>query len=162
MTIAPVAAGEATIAVTATDTGGSNTGAVQRFKVTVWSATAVDYDTDDDGLIEIRTPRQLDAVRHDPDGDGTPAAGGAASYRAAFADAVDRLGCAGSEGCTGYELAADLDFDTNANGVADAGDAYWNGGLGWTPIGSTDQTVRRDLRRQRADHRQPVHRRDLF
>ena len=34
----------------------------------------------------------------------------------------------------GYELVADLDFDTNANGSADAGDAYWNEGAGWDPI----------------------------
>ena len=34
----------------------------------------------------------------------------------------------------GYELVADLDFDTNANGSADAGDAYWNEGAGWAPI----------------------------
>ena len=71
VTITPVAAGEATITVTATDTGGSNTSADQRFIATVWSATAVDYDSDDDGLIEIRKLQQLDALRHDLDGDGT-------------------------------------------------------------------------------------------
>ena len=117
-------------------TGGSNTSAVQRFTVTVWLSTAVDYDADDDGLIEIGTLPQLDAVRHDLDGDGTPAPGQGAAYRAAFADAVDRLGCAAVDGCTGYELAADLDFDTNGSGGPDAGDAYWNGGAGWEPIGS--------------------------
>ena len=135
VTLTPVAAGTATITVTATDTDGSNTSAEQRFVATVWSATAVDYDTDDDGLIEIRALSQLDAVRHDLDGDGEPAADGAASYRTAFPDAVERLGCGGIDGCTGYELAANLDFDTNGSGGADAGDAYWNGGVGWTPIG---------------------------
>ena len=136
VTITPVGEGEATITVTATDTAGSNTSATQRFTATVWSATAVDFDTDDDGLIEIATLAQLDAVRHDLDGDGTPAAGGTAAYGAAFADAVDRLGCAGIDGCTGYELAADLDFDTNGSGGPDAGDTYWNGGAGWDPIGT--------------------------
>ena len=101
VTVTPVAAGTATITVTATDTAGSNTSTEQRFVATVWSTTAVDYDTDDDGLIEIRTLAQLDAVRHDLDGDGTPSPGGAASYRTAFANAVDRLGCDGVDGCTG-------------------------------------------------------------
>ena len=44
------------------------------------------------------------------------------------------MGCP-TTGCVGYELSANLDFDTNGNGVADAGDAYWNGGAGWEPIG---------------------------
>ena len=136
VTITPAGTGAATITVTATDAAGSNTSAGQRFRATVWPATAVDYDADDDGLIEIATPAQLDAVRHDLDGDGTPASGGATSYRAAFADAGDGLGCGGVDGCTGYELAADLDLDTNGSGGPDAGDDYWNGGRGWDPIGS--------------------------
>ena len=136
VTITPAGTGAATITVTATDAAGSNTSARQRFRATVWPATAVDYDADDDGLIEIATPAQLDAVRHDLDGNGMPASGGATSYRAAFADAGDGLGCGGVDGCTGYELAADLDLDTNGSGGADAGDDYWNGGLGWDPIGT--------------------------
>ena len=31
-----------------------------------------DYDRDDDGLIEISTLEQLDAIRHDLNGDGKP------------------------------------------------------------------------------------------
>ena len=135
VTITPVAAGAATIMVTATDTMGSNTSTEQRFIATVWSATAVDYDADDDGLIEIQELAQLDAVRHDLDGDGVPVPGRATSYRAAFANAVDEMGCAGVDGCTGYELADNLDFDTDMSGAADAGDDYWNGGTGWEPIG---------------------------
>ena len=38
-------------------------------------------------------------------------------------------------GCVGYELTADLDFDTNGSNDADAGDTYWNNGMGWAPIG---------------------------
>ena len=77
-------------------------------------------------------------MRHDLDGDGTPVSSGSSAYGAAFPDAVSGLGCAAS-GCTGYELATDLDFDTNGSGVADAGDAWWNGGSGWAPIGSREQ-----------------------
>ena len=136
VTIAPAARGRAAITVTATDAGGSNTTATQRFSVQV----LVDYDTDDDGLIEVATLAQLDAVRYDADGDGAadpPASPGPPDhpelYAVAFPHAVDGMGC-GAGGCAGYELAADLDFDTNGNGVADAGDAYWNDGAGWVAI----------------------------
>ena len=135
VTITPVAAGRATITVTATDASGSNTAATQRFTVTVWSATAVDYDSDDDGLIEISSLAQLDAIRHDRGGDGGSTADGKTAYEAAFSDAVDWMGCNDLQGCSGYELTADLDFDTNGNGAADAGDTYWNNGEGWVPIG---------------------------
>ena len=39
--------------------------------------------------------------------------------------------------CSGYELTANLDFDTNGNGEADEGDVYWNSGSGWIPIGES-------------------------
>ena len=39
--------------------------------------------------------------------------------------------------CAGYELTANLDFDTNGNGEADEGDVYWNSGSGWIPIGES-------------------------
>ncbi len=98
----------------------------------------VDYDSDDDNLIEITTLAQLDAIRWDLDGNGPPAGSLRSSYVAAFTNAIDdSMGCPGT--CAGYELAADLDFDTNGDGRMDiAGDDYWNGGKGWQPIG-TDQ-----------------------
>ena len=135
VTITPVAAGRTTISVTATDASGSNTAATQRFTVTVWSATAVDYDSDDDGLIEISSLAQLNAIRHDRGGDGGSTADGKTAYEAAFSDAVQWMGCNALQGCSGYELTADLDFDTNGNGMADSGDTYWNNGEGWVPIG---------------------------
>ena len=140
VTITPVAAGRTTITVTATDASGSNTAATQRFTVTVWSATAVDYDSDDDGLIEIDSLAQLDAIRHDRGGDGGPTADGKTAYESAFSDAVEWMGCNALQGCSGYELTADLDFDTNGNGTADSGDTYWNNGAGWVPIGGHGTT----------------------
>ena len=134
VTFTPVAAGTATITVTATDTDGSMAGGTQTLTVTVLPSSATDYDTDDDGLIEITTLARLDVVRHDLDGDGAPTADGAAAYAAAFATVGDRQACGGLVGCVGYELDADLDFDTNSNGSADAGDTYWNNGAGWKPI----------------------------
>ena len=127
--ITPETGGRAIITVTATDSVGSNPSATQRFSVSVGN----DYDSDDDRLIEIRTLAQLDAMRHNLDGGVIP--DDRAAYDLAFPAPIDRMGC-GIEGCSGYELMADLDFDTNGSGTADAGDTYWNGGAGWAPIGS--------------------------
>ena len=93
------------------------------------------YDTDGDGLIEVSDLMQLDAIRWDLDGDGSHASN-TTGYNAAFPNAVASMGCPDS-GCSGYELISDLDFDTNGNGRADAGDDYWNDGQGWEPIGQS-------------------------
>ena len=135
VTITPVAAGRTTITVTATETGSTNLSASWSFRVTVWTGTGVDYDADDDGLIDIFTLAQLDAIRHDPNGDGVPVQSGTAAYTMAFPIAATGMGCPSSGGCTGYELERDLDFDTNADGSVDAGDEYWDNGRGWEPIG---------------------------
>ncbi len=87
----------------------------------------IDYDADGDGLIEIATVAQLNAIRWDLDGDGAADAGAdAARYAAAFPDAATspRMGC--DSGCTGYELRASLS-------LSGAGDAL----SGWAPIGSS-------------------------
>ena len=111
------------------------------------SAGDTDYDIDDDGLIEVSSLAQLDAIRWDMNGGGSPDLLAFRSYyAAAFPDAVSGMGC--PYGCKGYELTTDLDFDTNGNGQADAGDTYWNEspgsyGSGWTPLGerSTESAV---------------------
>ena len=40
------------------------------FAAPAGAQTTVDYDADDDQLIEIDSPAQLNAIRHDLDGDG--------------------------------------------------------------------------------------------
>ena len=85
----------------------------------------LDMDDDNDGLIEISTLEQLDLMRYDAA--GTSLNG-------------DSTGCPAA-GCNGYELVADLDFDSNGNGVADDGDLFWNGGEGWEPITLLDGSV---------------------
>ena len=138
VTATPMAGGAATLSVSATDGEGSGETALQAVQVIV----RVDYDGDDDGLIEVADLGQLDAIRFDPDGDATVGSGGspriptsalADAYDAAYPDRLQGMGCHG--GCIGYELMADLDFDTNGSGAADAGDRFWNDGLGWEPIG---------------------------
>ena len=62
-----------------------------------------DYDTDDDGLIEVANAAQLNAIRWDPNGDGVVASEDQANYDLAFPGAVAGMGCPAS-GCTGYEI----------------------------------------------------------
>ena len=90
-------------------------------------------DRDGDGLIEVDNLTQLDAIRWDTDGDGIS---DNADYAAAFYDADTGTMCSVAS-CAGYELTANLDFDTNGNGEADEGDVYWNSGSGWIPIGES-------------------------
>ena len=139
-------------------------------------AAAAVSDVVDDGLIEIATLAQLDAVRHDLDGDGVPAGAGAAAsgatapgaaagsgaaavagaaaHAAAFAEAAEGMGCPAA-GCLGYELAADLDFDTERQRRSGHRDAFWNGGAGWRPP-HVRRPIRRGVRGQRADGVAPV------
>ena len=93
-------------------------------------------DRDGDGLIEVDNLTQLDAIRWDLDGDGIS---DNADYAAAFSEADTGTLCS-TASCAGYELTAKLDFDTNGNGEADEGDAYWNGGDGWVPIGESNDS----------------------
>ena len=90
-------------------------------------------DRDGDGLIEVDNLMQLDAMRWDLDGDGIS---DNVDYAVAFSDADTGTLCSVAS-CAGYELTANLDFDTNGNGEADEGDAYSNGGSGWNPIGQS-------------------------
>ena len=105
----------------------------------VTAQTIIDYDTDDDGYIEVSNHAQLDSIREDLDGNGDPTSGGSAAYNNDFPNreggAAGRMGCP-SGNCVGYELTADIDLDTNGNGSFDSGDAYYNGNAGWNPIGA--------------------------
>ena len=110
--------------------------------------TTADYDADADGLIEIGSLAQLNAMRWDLDGDGAASSGNAASYAAAFPTPRGGGVCptaTSGTACRGFELTTDLDFDTDGDGrtwtetggvvVGDDGDDYDNGGLGWEPVG---------------------------
>ena len=136
LTLTPRVPGIVVVTVRATDSSGLSVTAAVTVTVAVGTR---DYDVDDDGLIAVATLAQLDAIRYDLNGDGVvDVASDWPSYYAAFAEGAIDMGCPG--GCTGYELTANRDFDTNGNGVADAGDDYWNGGDGWAPIGGTGST----------------------
>ena len=100
--------------------------------------STVDYDMDNDGYIDVANHAQLNAIRHDLNGNGDATH---ADYVAAFPNRVTtssgRMGCP-SGTCTGYELMNDIDLDTDGDGNigTDSGDAYYNGGNGWQPIGT--------------------------
>ena len=87
------------------------------------------FDTDGDGLIGIEFLEQLDAIRHDLDGDGiADDDSGIEAYGAAFPGMV-------CNNCNGYELVRPLDFndaDSYASGAINAG---WTVGAGWRPVG---------------------------
>ena len=72
--------------------------------------TITDYDANDNGLIDISSIAQLNAIRHDLDGNGVTAA---AAYDTAFPDretsATGTMGCPAGA-CNGYELTASLTF----------------------------------------------------
>ncbi len=93
-----------------------------------------DYDTDNDNLIEVTNLGQLDAIRHDLNGDGSYAALAARQYEQVYPNPLVGMGCPNT--CQGYELTADLDFDTKGRAGVGPADPYWNGGAGWEPIGN--------------------------
>ena len=93
----------------------------------------IDYDADDDGLIEIEWLEQLDAIRWDLDGDGFADDGGNAErYFAAFPNAAEYMGC--PDHCHGYELARDLDFKSAGSYASGVVNGKWTSGDGWLPI----------------------------
>ena len=79
----------------------------------VTQGQGADYDADNDNLIEVANLAQLNAIRWDLDGNGQSSNAG---YATAFPDPVTGMGCQST--CSGYELRANLDFDTNDSGDA--------------------------------------------
>jgi len=82
-----------------------------------------DYDTNKNGLIEINDLADLDEIRNNLDG------------TTFYKDEITNPCPNTTDGCHGFELMADLDFDTNGDGKMDENDTYWNEGEGWEPIG---------------------------
>lgn len=113
-----------------------NDGIVDTIDTDINNDGNLDADSNHNGLIEVSSLAQLDAVRNNLSGLGR---------QLTAAGAVDSSGCpvSVSQGvtkrvCSGYELTQSLDFDTNGDGKLDASDSYWNTGLGWETIGSSN------------------------
>ena len=121
---------------------------------------ATDVDDDGDSLIEIRTLAEfnnirfsLDGTMYDTDEDDSAGAGTMAGGTGSNA------GCNGGA-CNGYELQANLDFDTDSDGgtigldlaanaptgiddtraMGDTDDMFYNAGAGFVPIGCSAMT----------------------
>ena len=135
--------------------------ALLSLSATAAAQSTTDYDSDDDGYIDVNSLAKLDAIRYDLNGNGKQDSVGAtdwAKYTAAFPSPATGMGCkltdhdgdsqtANQPTCVGYELTASLDFDTNGDGsVTVTGDTYWNSGAGWNPIGSSSDQYSGDFK----------------
>ena len=105
------------------------------------------YDTDGDGLIEISNLEQLDAVRHDLEGNGVPnhpdlerqnrqrlklSTASPEAYAAAFPTDDGESVCLRS--CRGFELTRSLDFMDPASYASRQVNPAWTQGRGWTTL----------------------------
>ncbi len=100
----------------------------------VSAQTPIDYDKDDDGLIEIEYLEQLNAISWDLDGDGVANnAINAQAYNAEFSGGSAWAGCS-LGGCSGYELTRDLDFNDPDSYARGEVHTDWIQGVGWLPI----------------------------
>ncbi len=144
----------------------ASTGQAATFTAIPADMASRDYDTDNDGLIEVTNLEQLNAIRYDLDGDGiadTVVGNNAATtanhtaYAAAFPSPATVMGCnedetdTANQVCAGYELFAapssdtpamssGLDFSGPASivGYPEASQTAWTTGTGWLPIGAAD------------------------
>ncbi len=103
------------------------------------AAEVIDYDSNNNNLIDIDSPHKLNAIRHDLNGDGLPdAVGNYPAYAGAFPDGdlatttpnAARMGCPAT--CTGYELTGNINFAADGIAVTST-DPYPN----WPPIGGS-------------------------
>ena len=91
------------------------------------------YDADGNGLIEVSNLEQLDAIRHDLDGDGSPDSDGDANkYADAFPISGEETVC---DTCDGYELTRSLDFGDPVSYDSGSINTAWTTGQGWNSIG---------------------------
>ena len=141
VTMTPGSPGRAVVRLRAIDPDGLS--ATDSFSVTV-TAGSRDYDADNDGFIDVANLAQLDALRYDLNGDGLVDGAIWMPYYTAYPMGALGMGCP-SDGCTGYELTENLDFDTDGDGDVDSDDDYWNGGGGWDPIGDADAPFTADF-----------------
>ena len=82
-------------------------------------------DDDNDGLIDIYTLEDLDAIRHQ------------------YLNIPNRCGSSGDLACNGFELRRSLDFNAAESYQSGMTDPDWTTSTGWLPIGSVDDRFNR-------------------
>ena len=97
----------------------------------LYTAIADSLDKDNDGLIEIETLEDLNAIRYQMDGSG---------YRASSTASKITAGCPDDQ-CSGYELVRDLDFLDDASYSSTLNKVVWTTGSGWQPIGTITNNI---------------------
>ena len=97
-----------------------------RYDAPLYTVIANFVDKDGDGLIEVETLEDLNAIRFQMDGSG---------YRASSTASKITAGCP-NDGCRGYELVRDLDFLDEASYSSTLNKVVWATGSGWQPIGT--------------------------
>ena len=98
----------------------------------------IDIDANSNALVDIYNLTTLDAVRHNLAGSG---------LKLSAEQENDHTGCpvvfTGENyihQCNGYELIADIEFDSNQDKIISSEDEFWNDGSGWLPIGIDGST----------------------
>ena len=94
--------------------------------ITLLGPFRINVDDDRDGLIDIYYLEDLNAIRHSLQG---------RSYKENADSASLTFGCP-ADGCQGYELRRDLDFNEDASYSSISNKALWTSGSGWQPIGN--------------------------
>ena len=93
---------------------------------------SIDIDKDGDGLIEICDVEGLNEMHYQLDGSG---------YKSSQ-DAIEITQGCPVDGCRGYELVKDLDFEADASYRTTSNKVTWTMGEGWQPIGSNSDRFR--------------------
>ena len=101
-----------------------------RFEVDYFPSSLLrDADADGDGLIDISTLEDLDAMRNALDGRHL-------RYQNTEGVFVESARGCPMTGCRGYELLRDLDFDNPTHYRTGSVNTAWTSGAGWQPVGT--------------------------
>ena len=95
-------------------------------KVDEFVCSTANIDQDDDGLIEICDLEGLNAIRYQLDGSG---------YNTSHSTRTKITAGCPEDGCKGYELRKNLDFNDDASYSSIANKVIWTEDDGWDPIG---------------------------
>ena len=100
--------------------------------VTVGTISLINYDYDDDNLIEIRCLEQLDGIRYDTDGNGE--ADDKANHNDTYRSIFPHMASSEVGTYEGYELTKSLDFQNDNDYKYISNKAGWTTGVGFKSL----------------------------